>query len=284
MKLRDIYGRAKEKLAAAHIDTAALDARLLIAHILDISQEDLLLKQDNDLSDEQIQKIEEGVAQRAACKPVAKIIGQKEFYGRMFLTNEHTLDPRPDTETLIDAVRTYGPQEGRVDILDLGTGTGCLLLTFLAEFVKSPRAIGTAVDQSMRALAVAQLNAERLNVADRVVFKKSDWFENVTGGPFDIIVSNPPYIPSAQIATLSDDVKNHDPMSALDGGADGLDPYRTIVIRAAEFMKPGGLMSFEVGAGQAADVAELLEKQGFQAIQTVKDLAGIDRVVLAKRP
>ena len=279
MKLRALALSVKDAFGAQGLENPALDARLLIAHALGLSQEEYLLRQDDEISGDDQRKIDALVAQRLQSKPVAKIIGRKEFYGRGFLTNEHTLDPRPDTETLIDAVLKKVSRDASLRILDLGTGTGCLLLTLLSEL---QQAHGVAVDVSEQALTVARENAARLHVAARAEFLHSDWFNKVSG-TFDVIVSNPPYIPSAEIAHLADDVKRYDPMGALDGGADGLDPYRLIATRAPDFLVPGGLLAVEGGIGQAADISVLLENQGFQGIEVLNDLACIGRVVLANR-
>jgi release factor glutamine methyltransferase len=279
MILKDFYDVVKRRLAAADNASAALDARLLICHVLNISHEEFIVQTDRVLSPNKIEKIEELVTQRIARKPVAKILGQKEFYGRIFLTSENTLDPRPDSETLIDAVlKNIDDKNKPLRILDLGTGTGCLLLTLLSEL---PQATGIGVDQSDAALALARENAVRLEVLMIADFIQGNWFEHVIG-QFDIIISNPPYIPTADIATLSMDVQDYDPTPALDGGADGLAAYRAITDQAANYLKKGGLIAFEVGQGQADDVSNLLKNKGFSNIMGFKDLAGISRVVLGK--
>ncbi len=272
MLLREYQRQTAQKISA-------LDARILIGHALELSHEELILAADRELSSIEIANINALIDQRMHHMPVAKIIRQKEFYGRLFVTNEHTLDPRPDSETLIDAVLKNTDIDKKIRILDLGTGTGCLILTLLAEL---PRAQGLAVDLSKDALHVAYRNAENLNLASRIDYRQSDWFENVIG-EFDILISNPPYIPSGDIAGLAHDVKEFDPMSALDGGTDGLDPYRIIANQSPQYLKSGGLIAFEVGQGQAEYVADLLQKQGFQNIEIFKDLSSIERVVLAKR-
>lgn len=318
--LQDFYQAAKQRLQGIN-ETAALDARLLMCHALRLSHEDFVLQSNRILSDSELQDLGQLIAQRLQHKPVAKIIGQKEFYGLMFKTNEHTLDPRPDSEVLVDVVLDYishssrdtnpspacatlshkgrgfnsnkspsplvgkgwgkgvVPQENcAISILDLGTGTGCLLLALLHE---APSATGVAVDQSDAALHVAEENAQRLNLSQRVTFVQSDWFANVTG-QFDVIVSNPPYIPLDHRNTLSRDVRDHDPAAALFGGADGLDAYRAIINQIRDFLMPDGFVAFEVGQGQATHVADMLKNQGFGYIGVENDLGGIARVVHGK--
>ena len=314
MILKDFYTDIKNNFQRSGVETAALDARLLMCHALRISHENFVLHSDKELPADDIEKINALITQRLAGRPVAKIIGSKEFYGRDFKTTDDTLDPRPDSETLIEAVlsavkfplplRERVPQagegagrtdtvldapstqpspargEGELKILDLGTGTGCLILTLLTEL---PNATGLAIDQSPAALAIAQENARQLQLDDRIDFLYSDWFSAVAGN-FDIIISNPPYIPENDIADLATEVRNYDPLAALAGGADGLDPYRLIIPQLRRFLKPGGLAAFEVGQGQASAVAALLKECGFIAVTTHRDLAGIERVVTGIRP
>jgi release factor glutamine methyltransferase len=273
MILKELNQIAKNKLQNAGIETSALDARILLSHVLQISHEKLLLSNDRVLSPDEIEKINTAIEERIAGKPVAKIIGQKEFYGRNFKTTTDTLDPRPDSEILIEAVLAHKFKEPK--ILDLGTGTGCLVLTLLAEL---PKARAIAVDQSLAALDVAKKNAYLIGVEDRVIFAQSDWFGDVIG-TFDIIISNPPYIPESDIPNLAKDVRLYDPMAALVGGADGLDPYRIIIPQLANFLKPEGMAVFELGQGQSDAVAAMLVEHGFGDIFVNKDLARISRVV-----
>lgn len=274
MILKDLYSGVKTQLQQAGSQSPALDARLLISFALNMTHEAFVLNNEQKLSDEEIDTIHHLIEQRVAGKPVAKIIGKKEFYGRDFKTTMDTLDPRPDSETLIETVLKKSDYDKPI-VLDLGTGTGCLVLTLLAEM---PTARAIAVDQSLAALNVAKENAWTIGVEDRVVFIQSDWFDQVLG-QFDIIISNPPYIPQGDIDGLAKDVREYDPMSALVGGVDGLDPYRVIIPQSKAFLKPGGLIVFEVGQGQSDDVATLLENAGFGDVGIVNDLAGIGRVV-----
>lgn len=268
--------RLQEARAQLHaVESASLDARLLLQHALGLTAEDLLLQAENSLSDGELQKIDDVIAQRLQGKPVAKIVGKKEFYGRDFYTNEYTLDPRPDSETLIGAVlKEAQPQR----LLELGVGTGCLLLTLLAEI---PNAIGVGVDISHEALQVAQRNADVLGLSSRVTLQQGDWCDGITA-QFDAIISNPPYIPENDRTVLARDVL-FDPATALFAGADGLAAYRTLIPQLPELLTSQGLVALEVGQGQDAEVAELLQKAGFTRVWTASDLGGIVRIVLAKR-
>jgi release factor glutamine methyltransferase len=272
MTLDELY-----KQARLRIDP--LDARLLMCHALHISQEDFLLQSDRVLSDQETTIILLLVDQRAGGRPIAKIKGYKEFYSHKFATSDDTLDPRPDTEILVDAAKRMIPMGQPCRVMDLGTGTGCIGLTLMLE---RPHASLVAVDISPQALLVARQNAERFTLMDRVQFVQSDWCSSVTGR-FDVIVSNPPYIPSNIISTLMTDVKDHDPYLALDGGVDGLDPYRKIISQLPQVLAREGWIFFEVGHDQAAQVWALLEQAQFGNLRTYRDLAGIERVVAGCR-
>lgn len=274
-----ILKETADRLAKAGIETARLDARLLVCHATGVELSTLIGFPERDVSADQLAALETLVSLREQRKPVSQILGSKEFWSLDFMVTEDTLTPRPDTETLIDGVLKETPDDKTISILDLGTGTGCILLSLLHDL---PKATGVGVDISPKALVVAQQNAQTLKLADRVCFKESNWFEKVTG-PFDIIVSNPPYIPDGDIKGLEDDVACHEPRLALAGGKDGLDCYRLIVNEAWNYLKPDGLIGFEIGEGQDKDIAGLLEQAGFSCIQTANDLAGIARCVFARK-
>lgn len=267
------------QLAKAGVDNPGLDARLLIAHVLKCDRAQLLLRDGGEITDEEENTIKTLLARRANHEPVARILGLREFWGLPFDLNEATLEPRPDTETVIEGVLELKPREAS-RILDLGTGTGCLLLSLLHEL---PDATGLGVDIAPRAIEQAQANAERLGLANRAAFKTNNWTDNITE-KFDVIVSNPPYIKSAEIPTLMPEVRDFDPKAALDGGGDGLAAYRHICPRLPSLLNPNGLVAFEIGQGQETTVVELFEKTGqFRTITTRKDLNGITRCVLAQR-
>lgn len=267
-ELARLLADAARRLTAAGCETPVLDARLLLQAAAGISREDLILGPDRPLTPQQRASYDSFIARRERHEPVSRILGEREFYGRVFKVTPDTLDPRPDTETIIEAALAVIPRGAR--LLDLGTGTGAIAVTLLAE---RPDASGMATDLSAEALKVARENAERAGVAARLAFRQGSWFEPVEGS-FDIIVSNPPYIPAHEIAELSPDVRNFDPRLALVGGADGLDPYRAIASRAARHLAAGGHVLVEIGAGQAGEVEAIFAAAAFGGARQHKDLGG----------
>jgi len=265
-------------LQKAGVESASLDARLLAQHILGVSREKIIFSLDLFLTTEQYAKFQNLLGQRAKRKPIAKIIGKKEFWGREFAVSGDTLDPRPDSETLIEAVLERVRRKNSQKIIDLGTGTGCLLFSLLPEI---PSAIGFSLDSSEQALEIARKNARNLHLEDRVNFIKSNWWEKVEGN-FDIVISNPPYIASGDIGGLAAEVR-YDPMLALDGGADGLDAYRVIIAGLSEHLAEGGFAALEIGIGQEANIEKIAEKNGLQVVEKRKDLGGIIRVIVLER-
>lgn len=216
------------------------------------------------------------MARRIIGESVARIVGEREFYGLAFSLNGATLEPRPDTELLVDLAIKALPQGG--SLVDMGTGTGCIPISVLAN---RPDATGLATDINPLALQMARHNAERHNVRARLRFAEGSWFEAVGDERFDLILSNPPYIASNVIETLSSEVREFDPMLALDGGPDGLGPYRIIAREAADHLLPGGQVLVEIGYDQADAVSALFRNAGFAEVHVHKDLAGLDRVVVA---
>lgn len=272
---------AQQTLGAAGIDEPGRNGRLLVAAAAGCSTGDIIAHPERPLGDEVRSRLSELLARRRAHEPLSRILGEREFYGRRFALSAATLDPRPDSETLIEAALGIAEREGWRDkpihILDIGTGTGCLLLTLLAEL---PLATGLGTDISGEAIATAKENAAALGLAERSVFEVHDLFEGVEG-PFDLVVSNPPYIPSGDIAGLDREVRDFDPRAALDGGPDGLNIYRRIAIGLDE-VNPRWVL-VEVGAGQADAVALVLQKAFVKTRQAVlsrhSDLGGHIRCV-----
>ncbi|HEX2841513.1 peptide chain release factor N(5)-glutamine methyltransferase [Hyphomicrobium sp.] len=268
-------------LGEGGVENPARDARLLLLSALAITGTDLLRDPGRRLDQEEARKFWDLAQRRAAREPVSRILGERGFYGRTFHVMPATLDPRPCTETVVEAALEIAGREGWRDrpmrILDIGTGTGALLVTLLAEL---PLATGLGTDISDDALGAAQANAERLGVASRAAFLNRRSGEGVAG-PFDLVVSNPPYIPSGDIAALEPEVRDFDPLGALDGGADGLAIYREIAASLLELV-PRGWALMEVGAGQASDVAAIL-REGVGAaavkIETWTDLGQHTRCV-----
>lgn len=282
MRLADFIKDAVVNLRNAGIDDAATDARILIGHALGLDRASLLSQSERALSPGEEIACRALLDQRKKGKPVSRITGVREFWGLPFGLNEATLDPRPDSETLIDAVTALwssGWNDGKNErILDLGTGTGCLLLALLHE---RPNATGLGVDVSEDAVGQARENAATLGLRTRAAFQQSDWLNNVSG-TFDIIVSNPPYIETETIGTLQPEVRLFDPARALDGGQDGLDPYRLLIPQLSRFLNPGGLVAFEIGLSQEKAVSTMLRHNKFTNIICRKDLGGIVRVVMGR--
>jgi len=280
------HAGAAKVLADGGVDTPALDARVLLKSVTGLTLEALIGSGREPLPPELEERFTEYVDRRLAGEPVSRIRGRREFYGREFHIDPHTLDPRPDTEALIGAGLEIAARANLRDrplqVLDLGTGSGCILVTLLSEL---PQATGKGVDISPGALVCAQENARHLGVERRARFVAGDWFEGLTGR-FDLIVSNPPYIESAEIAALAPEVARHDPRAALDGGPDGLDGYRRIAEKAGDFLVPGGHLLVEIGRDQAQAVSGLFRAAGLVLAEpsVVFDLAGRPRCIHAQSP
>jgi release factor glutamine methyltransferase len=271
MNVAEALAAAARRLAKTS-ETARLDADLLMAQALGNSREEMLLRH---LDDPAPTAFDPLLTRREAGEPVAYIVGTRDFWTIALEVGPGVLIPRPDTETLIEAaVAHFGaPSPGRV--LDLGTGPGTLLLATLAQW---PEARGLGVDASEVALAYARRNAARLGLSDRAEFRQGDWAEGLAG-PFDLILCNPPYVETG--ADLPRDVSAWEPREALFAGPDGLDDYRRLAPHLRPLLAPGGIACLEIGAGQAAAVTALLEAEGL-AVEARKDLAGIDRCIIAK--
>jgi release factor glutamine methyltransferase len=267
---------ATARLAAAGVPDAARDARLLLAHALAIGPERLILQLSEPLSEAAVAAFDAGVAAREARQPLSQITGSRLFWGLSFRVTPDVLDPRPETETLV-AAALDGPMSR---VLDLGTGSGAILLTLLAEH---PSASGLGTDLSQAALDVARENARRLGVAERAEFRISDWLEDV-GDSFDLVLSNPPYIAEAEMEALSPEVRDWEPRQALTPGAEGLEAYRAILGRIGRVLRPGGRLLLEIGATQGMAVARLCEAAGLREVRLLPDMDGRDRVVSALAP
>lgn len=284
MSLAEAVAAATARLAAAGVEEPRRDARLLACRLLGGGPELLLAHPERPLSVAEAAQLEGAVARRAAREPVSRILGEREFWSLPFGLNAQTLDPRPDSETLVTAVLAALPdRRAPLRLLDLGTGTGCLLLALLSEL---PAASGCGIDISAAAVEQAASNAARLGLDGRVRFRRHSWTAGLAleGSPWDIIVSNPPYIASGEIAGLAPEVARYDPPAALDGGADGLAAYRALIPAAARVLRPGGLIALEIGRGQADAVEGLLAASGFAGARRAQDLAGMARCLLATRP
>lgn len=272
MRLSEARAGAAARLVAAGIEGAARDADRILAAILGIEPARLRLADDRALTEAEGARLEAAVAARAARQPVAQIVGFRDFYAHRFRVTRDTLDPRPDTETLVAAALDLP----WTSVLDLGTGTGAILISLLAA---RPGAQGMGTDLSAAALEVARDNARRIGVA--AAFVQADWFQGVAGR-FDLIVSNPPYIALDELAGLAPDVRDWEPHAALTDGADGLGAYRAIAAGARGHLTPGGHLLVEIGPTQGPAVAQMLADQGGEAIRVLPDLDGRDRVVSAR--
>lgn len=267
----------------AGIERPDVDARLLTGHALDLTRAQLIAQSDRRLEAREVDAIGALAARRLRHEPVSRILGQKEFWSLMLQVTPDVLVPRPDTETVVEAALDHVVRTGlrleQLRILDIGTGSGALLLALLSEL---PAARGTGTDISAAALAVARDNAERNGLIGRCAFVACNIADGVSG-PFDLIVSNPPYIAHGEIETLARDVRDYDPALALDGGADGLDAYRAIARQAPGLLAAGGRLIVELGAGQEPVVRALFTKAGLTVGEARPDLAGIPRALSAKR-
>ncbi|RAI40091.1 peptide chain release factor N(5)-glutamine methyltransferase [Rhodoplanes roseus] len=269
---------------AADLDSPELDARLLIGHALGLDHAALAAAADRPLSDEEAARVTALGRRRLAHEPVARIIERKEFWSLPLVVTPDVLDPRPDTETVVEvalaAIDAAGPRRAARRIADLGTGSGALLLALLSEL---PDALGVGTDVSLPALRVARHNAGRLGLTGRARFVACDLGSALAGG-LDLVVSNPPYIPSIVIPTLAPEVRDHDPRLALDGGPDGLDAYRAIAADARRLLAPGGTLVVEIGIGQLEAVVALFDTAGLVVDRAPHpDLCGVPRAVMAQQ-
>ena len=274
------HGRAR--LQAAGIEGAALDARLLLQFISGTRHNDILATPDHLLNGSQIRAYESVLARRVGREPVARITGRRSFYDADYLIDASTLDPRPDSETLVEAVLNVArqlPASQSGQILDLGTGSGCLLIAALRQL---PNWSGVGVDVQARAVRMARINAARLGVDERVFFRHGNWFDPLSLShrhAFDVILSNPPYIPISDRRALMPEVAKFDPGRALFAGRTGLSAYEVIVPRSVAYIKAGGWLVCEIGLGQEDDVMQIFADAGYGEIDIVKDLTDRPRVV-----
>ena len=261
-----------------NIQSARLDAEVLLSHVLRQERIYLYVHFDEPMEQNELSKFREYVKKRAQHVPIAYIIGEREFMGLPFKVTKDTLIPRPDTEILVENVLNNVDKDKEIEIVDIGTGSGAIILSLL---VNLPNAQGKTVDISSKAIEVAKENAVNLQVNDRCEFFVGDLFAPLNGNKFDLIVSNPPYIPQKDIATLEDDVKEYEPVSALTDGGDGLSYYRRLLSEGKAYIKENGFIALEIGIYQSNDVKQIAMDNGWKNIKIIKDYAGIDRVVLA---
>lgn len=271
------------RLAAAGIESPRLEARLLLGAACGISADEAVLLR-RELTAGERERLDSMLRERLAHKPMDKILGRRGFYKYEFNVSEKVLLPRPDTEIIVEQALKLLDGAITQNIADFGTGSGCILLSLLAE---NKLWHGQGIDRSAEALQIAAQNARELGLEAQVSWLNASWFDDNLASalrlPLDMLVSNPPYIPVADIPALAPEVKDYDPLSALDGGADGLDHYRQIASLAPALLKTGGWVVLEVGVGQAEDVSRIFAGSGLQPFKIVPDLAGIDRCVILKK-
>jgi len=267
------------RLDTAGVDSARLDARLLVGAAIGETAAGLIARPERRLSVQEADALSAMAARRCAREPMAHILGVREFWSLDFEVSASVLTPRPDSETIIEAACEYiSAPERQFRVLDLGTGSGCLLLALLHEY---PAASGLGVDISPAAIALAQRNAEKLGLGPRADFIVGDWSASI-GGRFDVVMSNPPYISTGEIEGLEPEVARYEPRGALDGGWDGLDAYRVLLPLTAQVLAPGGVVLFEMGAGQDQAIGPLARAQGFETAGLRADITGVPRVAILR--
>ena len=274
--LLQAWNAARERLQAARVDSPVIDARLLLEAAADASRADIITDPYRPLTAEQAARLDDYVGRRARREPVSRILGRKGFWKIALKVTPDVLSPRPDTETVVDEALRAFPAAMAFQVLDIGVGSGAILLSILAE---RPAATGLGVDVSHEALAVARENAANLDLDRRATFLRTSWADGLQDGAFDLVVSNPPYIATDVIETLEPEVREHEPRLALDGGPDGLDAYRSLAPEVLRVLKPGGAFLVEIGYDQAEAVTALFAAAGADGLRVVRDLGDRDRVV-----
>ncbi|MBO6758292.1 MAG: peptide chain release factor N(5)-glutamine methyltransferase [Roseibium sp.] len=277
MKLGPLYRRMRERFRAGGLDSAGLDARFLIADVLALTPGDVLLQEDRLVSEPDLDRLDQLAAARLSGVPIGRALGHREFYGLDFKLNGDTLEPRPDSELLVDTVLARTAPDAPFRFADIGTGTGALAISILAH---RKNATCVATDVSENALACAAANADNLGVASRLLCVRADYTAGLASG-FDWLVSNPPYIATDVIGDLDRGVRDHEPRCALDGGPDGLDAYRAILPQAQALLASTGRIAVEIGFDQAASVTEMLQQCGFFDVEIIADLGNRPRLAVA---
>ena len=279
MNISEAIKQAEQSLTKGNIESARLEAEILLANVLKVDRIYLYVHSDEILTESQSKLYEDFIQRRLSHEPAAYIIGHREFMGLDFIVNKNVLIPRPDTEILVETViERLKDIYGTINIVDIGTGSGAIAIS-LAKFLHNTKV--DAVDISETALNIAKLNANNNDLADKVKFHQGDLFVPISDNRYNAIVSNPPYIPSAVIDTLEPEVAKYEPKIALDGGNDGLNFYRRLMDESPAFLVDGGFLAVEIGYDQAQAVAELAKKH-FNQVEVIKDLSQNDRVVVAK--
>lgn len=283
MRISEALNIAKSQLRDCKIVNFGLDSILLLAFVLKTNKEFIIFNSEKELSKKDEIDFFKLVERRKNFEPISHLIQKREFYGIDFFVNPNVLDPRPDSENLIELIlKYYQKNNSSLNILELGVGSGCLIITLLTNL---PNSFGTAIDISKEALEVALKNAKTHRIENKLQFLESDLFSNIPDVEFDIIISNPPYIPSKEISNLQAEVRIYEPLLALDGGINGLDFYKRIAELSQKFLKKDGKIFLEIGYGQKKEVEEIFIKNNFELIEVKKDLSNIDRALcLSPKP
>ncbi len=280
MNIKESLVKARQIIDKSGVSNSNLDSILLLAYALSVSKEKVIFNPELEINPQQEKTFFDLISRRANREPVAHLIGHKEFFGESFYVDRNVLSPRPDSETLIELVFNKIPDKNSpLKILEIGSGSGCLTITLLLAY---KNAIATALDISKKALSITDQNATSLCVGDRLKLLSSDLFQNLEPEKFDLIISNPPYIPSQDIPTLQEEVRLHEPLLALDGGLDGLDFYRRIALEARKFLKQNALIVLEIGFNQEKEVIKIFDKNHFTLDCAKQDLSGITRILSFK--
>ncbi len=278
MIVEEIVKQASNRLKKENINSHQLDSELILSHIMDVSREFLILNSQLKIKKNTLKKYNFAILRRIKREPIAYITGKKEFWSENFLVNENTLVPRPETELMIYRVLKFFKNR-TINVLDIGTGSGCVLLSILKNLNFSR---GTGIDISSKAIKVATTNAKNLNLSNRTHFKICD-IKNYNIGKYDLIISNPPYIPSKDIKNLSKDIINHEPKSALDGGIDGLDLIKKVIYKSNHLLKRNGLLVIEIGFNQYRKVADILKRNKFREISKEFDYNSNVRCIISTK-
>ena len=275
MLLSDLQTAIAKKLFDSGIETSSLDSRIILKEVCCFDEKELILNSKLIVTKNKISEVDKILARRISGEPVSKIFGKRDFYESTFLISEDVLDPRPETELIIEIANNFILDKGYKNFIDLGTGSGCIILSILKDN-KSLRALG--IDISNKAINIAQKNCSNLNLEKQATFLVSNWLSKVSGS-YDLIISNPPYIPSKDVDTLSANVKNYDPLISLDGGEDGLKCYRQIAEDINRVIGKNGRVVLEIGYNQAEDVIKIFESKDFIFLDKYIDINGLDRIL-----
>lgn len=276
MFLSELQKNITKTLLDAGIKTNSLDARIILKETFNFDEKELIMNSDILISTSKVNEVKKILSRRLKGEPVSKIFRKRDFYDSTFLISDDVLDPRPETELIIDIANKYISENNYKSFIDLGTGSGCIILSILKE---NKNIKGLGLDISLNAINIAKKNSSRLELENHAMFLVSDWFSSVKE-TYDLIISNPPYISSGEIGTLSKGVKNYDPLISLDGGQDGLKCYREIAKDANRIINKDGMVILEIGCNQAEDVIKIFEINKFKFLNKVLDINGLDRILI----